>query len=433
VEDISLAAQGVPVLCYTSSSLRKRPRRRIGTEGISPVESPRINAMFGRTEIGLALDSRECVVLSSRRRGEVEETRHPALAQVREGEIRAVGQKAFRLVGKSRDVISVFPGRVEDPKILGGYLQRVVPRDTFIRRRLWASAPTGSGMQALFNLRHCFEGSIRPKETVLVPEILAAAVGCGFPVLRSEEDSHRARMVVHVGANRVSGGVFVDGGLAGLVVKEGGWDQLTREVQENLQFRLGATLGFTTYFKVVRSLSRTYFERTAKQPGVKTPAPSAGEPRVELALQEEDALGELGPEPATPTNLRAFNEHGLIEYFVEDEVVSRSIDLQLRSFLFDIEKVVFGCFARLRNDGRGEIASDLFSDRVMVCGDVFFDAGQLSQHFVRLSRFRFETTNGNAVARGLRRILASTGPSKAGYRDLSRSIHDESRFLASAV
>lgn len=396
--------------------------------------------MFGRTEIGLALDSRECVVLASRRKGEVEETHHPALAQIRQGEIRAVGQKAFRLVGKSRDVVSVFPGRVEDPKILGGYLQRVVPRDTFLRRRLWASAPTGSGMQALFNLRHCFEGSIRPKETVLVPEILAAAVGCGFPVLRSEEESHRARMVVHVGANRVSGGVFVDGGLAGLVVKEGGWDQLTREVQENLQFRLGATLGFTTYFKVVRSLSRTYFERTSKPPGsaktataTATATAAVSEPRSELTLHEEEALADLGPEPATPTNLRAFNERGLIEYFVEDEIVSRSIDLQLRNFLFDLEKVVFGCFARLRNDGRGEIASDLFSDRVMVCGDVFFDAGQLSQHFVRLSRFRFETTNGNAVARGLRRILASSGPTKSGYRELSRVIHDESRFLASAV
>jgi hypothetical protein len=390
--------------------------------------------MFGRGEIALALDSRECVVLATRRRGEVEETHHPALAQVRGGEIRAVGQKAFRLVGKSRDVVSVFPGRVEDPRILGGYLQRVVPRDTFLRRRLWASAPTGSGLQTLFNLRHCFEGSIRPKETVLVPEILAAAVGCGFPVLRSEEDSHRARMVVHVGANRVSGGVFVDGGLAGLVVKEGGWDQLTREVQENLQFRLGTTLGFTTYFKVVRSLSRTYFERTSKQPGsVKTAPNVESAPGSDLALPTDDSLADLGPEPATPTNLRAFNERGLIEYFVEDEIVSRSIDLQLRSFLFDLEKVVFGCFARLRNDGRGEIASDLFADRVMVCGDVFFDAGQLAQHFVRLSRFRFETTNGNAVARGLRRILASTGPLKSGYRELSRAIHDESRFLASAV
>jgi actin-like ATPase involved in cell morphogenesis len=162
--------------------------------------------MFGRHEIGLALDSRECVVLATRRRGEIEETHYPALAQVREGEIRAVGQKAYRLVGKSRDVVSVFPGRLEDPKILGGYLQRVVPRGTFLRQRLWASAPTGSGTQTLFNLRHCFEGSIRPRETVLVPEILAAAVGCGFPVLRVEEDSHRARMVVHIGADRLSGG-----------------------------------------------------------------------------------------------------------------------------------------------------------------------------------------------------------------------------------
>ncbi len=392
--------------------------------------------MFGRKEIGLALDSRECVVLSTRRRGEIEETHYPALAQVKGGEIQAVGQRAYRLVGKSRDVVSVFPGRVEDPKILGSYLQLVVPRGSFVRQRLWASVPTGSGMQSLFNLRHCFEGSIRPKETVLVPELVAAAVGCGLPVLRSDEDSHRARMVIHVGTSRISGGVFVDGGLTGLIVKEGSWDQLVREVQENLQFRLGATLGFNTYFKVVRSLSRNYFERNAVRSGLAKPAPPVlkeVKEATEIALPGYEGASEVAGEPSTPTNLRTFNERGLIEYVVEDETVSHAIDVQLRGFLFDLEKVAFGCFARLRNDGRGEIASDLFSDRVMVVGDVFFDSGHLAQHLVRLSRFRFETSNGNAVARGLRRILASTAPQKNAYRELSRAIHDDSRFLASAV
>jgi hypothetical protein len=392
--------------------------------------------MFGRKEIGLALDSRECVVLSTRRRGEIEEIHHPALAQVKGGEIQAVGQRAYRLVGKSRDVVSVFPGRVEDPKILANYLQRVVPRGSFVRQRLWASVPTGSGMQTLFNLRHCFEGSIRPKETVLIPELVAAAVGCGLPVLRSDDDSHRARMVIHVGASRISGGVFVDGGLTGLIVKEGSWDQLVREVQENLQFRLGATLGFNTYFKVIRALSRNYFERTAARPGAAKPAPPVlkeVKEATELALPGHDEALDVAGESSTPTNLRTFNERGLIEYVVEDETVSHAIDVQLRGFLFDLEKVVFGCFARLRNDGRGEIASDLFSDRVMVVGDVFFDSGQLAQHFARLSRFRFETSNGNAVARGLRRILSSTAPQKNAYRELSRAIHDDSRFLASAV
>lgn len=392
--------------------------------------------MFGRKEIGLALDSRECVVLSTRRRGEIEETHHPALAQVKGGEIQAVGQRAYRLVGKSRDVVSVFPGRVEDPKILANYLQRVVPRGSFVRQRLWASVPTGSGMQTLFNLRHCFEGSIRPKETVLVPELVAAAVGCGLPVLRSDDDSHRARMVIHVGASRISGGVFVDGGLTGLIVKEGSWDQLVREVQENLQFRLGATLGFNTYFKVVRSLSRNYFERIAVRSGQAKPAPPAlkeVKEATEIVLPGYEGASEVAGESSSPTNLRTFNERGLIEYVVEDETVSHAIDVQLRGFLFDLEKVVFGCFARLRNDGRGEIASDLFSDRVMVVGDVFFDSGQLAQHFARLSRFRFETSNGNAVARGLRRILSSTAPQKNAYRELSRAIHDDSRFLASAV
>ena len=72
--------------------------------------------MFGLKEIGLALDSRDCVVLTQRGHGEIDEHHHPALAQVRGDEIRAFGQRAYRLVGKSKDVVAVFPGRVEDPK-----------------------------------------------------------------------------------------------------------------------------------------------------------------------------------------------------------------------------------------------------------------------------------------------------------------------------
>lgn len=392
--------------------------------------------MFRVKEVGLALDSRECVVLTNRRRGELEELHYPALAQVRGSEIRAVGQRAHRLVGKSRDVITVFPGRVEDPMILGDYLQRVVPRRAKLeRRRLWASVPTGTGVQSLYDLRHCFEGSLAPKETVLVPELLAAAVGCGFPVLRSEDDSHKARMVIHLGTSRMSAGVFVDGGLTGLVVKEGSWDLLAREVQETLQFRLGATLGYNTFFKVIRTLSRSFFERKAVRaaggPAVapaSDPAPSS-DPPSQLAELDPDAPGEI----AAPANLRSFNERGLIEYVIEDESVSRAIDLQLKTLLFNLEKVVFGSFAKLRSEGRGEIASDLFSDRVLLCGDVFFDPAALAQYFTRLSRFRFEATNGHAVARGLRKIMTSEGAYKLAYRDLARTMNEESRFLTSTI
>ena len=389
--------------------------------------------MFRVKEVGLALDSRECVILTKRRRGELEELRYPALAQVRDAEIRAVGQRAYRLVGKSRDVVTVFPGRVEDPVILGDYLQRVVPRRSKLeRRRLWASVPTGAGFQSLYDLRLCFEGSLGPKETVLVPELLAAAVGCGLSVLRFEDDSHKAKMVIHLGASRMSAGVFVDGGLTGLVVKEGSWDVLAREVQETLQFRLGTTLGYNTFFKVVRCLSRSFFERKAAQlsavhGGNDTPAvidlPS------QLAELDPDAPGEITP----PANLRSFSERGLIEYVVEDETVSRAVDLQLKTLLFNLEKVVFGSFAKLRSEGRGEIASDLFSDRVMLCGDVFFDPAALTQYFTRLSRFRFVSTNGHAVARGLRKIMTSERAHKQAYRELAKTIHDESRFLTSTI
>lgn len=402
--------------------------------------------MFGTKEIGIALDSRECVVVAQKRRGELEELRYPALAQIRGNEIRAVGQRAYRLVGKSRDVVSVFPGRIEDPLILGGYLRQVVPRRSSLQRqRLWATVPTGSGLQSLLNLKSCLEGSVSPRDIVLVPELLAAAVGAGFPVLRGEEDSHRARMIIHLGGSRIAAGVFVDGGLTGLVVREGCWDQLVREVQENLQFRLGTNLGLNTFFKVVKSLSRSFFDRhggfpTNRAPITGEPGPGLSEKSAstaheasELIPADSESAAELVSEISAPPNLRSFNERGLIEYVVEDETVSRAIDIQLKQLLFGLEKVVFGCFSRLRSEGRGEIAGDLFGDRVMLCGDIFFDPSALTDYFTRLSRFRFEAINGHAVTKGLRRILSSASPQRRSYRELSSNIQEDGRHVFASV
>ena len=91
--------------------------------------------MFRLNEIGLALSSRDCVVLTAKRRGEVEEQRTPALAQVVDSRIQSVGHRAYRLVGKSKDIVSVFPGRIEDPTVLGGYLERVFPANSIMQRR----------------------------------------------------------------------------------------------------------------------------------------------------------------------------------------------------------------------------------------------------------------------------------------------------------
>lgn len=392
--------------------------------------------MFSYQEIGLALDSRECVVLHARRRGDVEEQRTPALAQVSGREIRAVGQRAFRLVGKSNDIVCVFPGRLEDPLVLSGFLEIVVPpSSSWSRRRLWATVPTAASLQMQLNLRSCLDHSIRSKDIVLVPEIVAAALGAGLPILRHDDDSHRARMVVHVGSTRVTAGVLVDGNLASLVVRDGSWDRLVRDVQENLQFRLGTTFGFNTFHKVVRTLSKSFFDRQVNEAArIKTPVsqeipvtPLEGTPA------ELEPAGEVLPEVSAPANLRSFSERGLIEYVVEDETISRAIDLQLKNLLFAIEKVIFGCFAQLKGDGRGEIASDLFSDRIFLCGDVYFEPSALTRYFSRLTRFRFEAVNGHPVTKGLRRILTSDPIHKKNYRELSSTINETERLLLSRI
>lgn len=389
--------------------------------------------MFGTQEIGLSLDSRECVILTSRRKGEIEEARTPALAQVRATEIQAIGQRAYRLVGKAKDIVSVFPGRLEDPVVLGAYLERVLPRGSaFRRRRLWASVPTAASLQLQMNLRSCLEQSVGVRETVLVPELLAAALGVGFPVLRAEEDSQRARMVVHIGATRIAAGVFVDGSLAGLMVREESWDRLVREVQENLQFRLGTSLGFNTFYKVVRTLSRNFFERQLSEPSRPKP-PTPVEPPTNGESSELEPAVEALPELAPPANLRSFSERGLIEYVIEDDVISRSIDVQIKNLLFSLEKVIFGCFSHLRGAGRGEIASDLFSDRIVLCGEVLFEPTALARYFTRLTRFRFDAANGNPVAKGLRRILTSDVTSKKAFRELCAQIHEQEKLRFSAV
>ena len=396
--------------------------------------------MFSYQDIGLALDSRECVVLHSRR-GEVEEQRTPALAQVNGREIRAVGQRAFRLVGKSNDIVYVFPGRIEDPLVLSGYLEIIVPpSSSWSRRRLWATIPTASSLQMQLNLRSCLDHSIRSKDIVLVPEILAAALGAGLPVLRHDDDSHRARMVVHVGSTRIAAGVFVDGNLASLVVRDGSWDRLVRDVQENLQFRLGTTFGFNTFHKVVRTLSKSFFDRQVNDAGrVRTPpqqeipvSPPMSVP-VEAVPTELEPEGEVLPEVSPPSNLRSFSERGLIEYVVEDETISRAIDLQLKNLMFAIEKVIFGCFAELKGAGRGEIASDLFADRILLCGDVYFEPAALTRYFSRLTRFRFESVNGHCVSKGLRRILTSDPIHKKNYRELAETINEMERLRQSLI
>jgi len=75
----------------------------------------------------------------------------------------------------------------------------------------------------------------------------------------------------------------------------------------------------------------------------------------------------------------------------------------------------------------------ILTDRVMLYGDVFFDPSALSQCFIRLSRFRFESTNGHVVARGLRKIMTAERAHKQAYRELARTIHDESQFLTSTL
>src|SRR3972149_8321125 len=121
-------------------------------------------------------------------------------------------------------------------------------------------------------LRTCLDHSIRSKDIVLVPEIVAAALGAGLPILRHDDDSHRARMVVHVGSTRVTAGVLVDGNLASLVVRDGSWDRLGWGGQENHQIRLGATFGFNTFHKVVRTLSKSFFDRQVNEAArIKTP------------------------------------------------------------------------------------------------------------------------------------------------------------------
>ena len=386
---------------------------------------------FGYHEIGLALDSHDCVVLDSRRPGVVEERRMPALAEVRGKDVVAIGRRAYKLVGKSKEIVRIFPGRLEDPIVLGGYLEKVIPKTlSLARRRVWASVPTAASLQLQLNLLNCLDHYLHAKEIVLVPDLLAAAVGVGLPVLAGEESSHRARMIVHVSGTRIAAGVFVDGSLVGLTDREGSWDRVVREIQETIQFCLGATMGYNTFFKLVRRLSRTFFERQNGHTGARTSP--AGEPTREGESNLEPLNG-AALEPSGTSNLRSFNDRGLIEYVIEDENISRAIDYQLKTILLSLEKVIFGCFAQLRNSGRGEIANDLFADRIVVGGDLYFDPHALSRHLTRLTRFPFEAAPGNPVPRGLRTILTATKAQKQGYRAIARAIHDAERLHQSRL
>ena len=146
-----------------------------------------------------------------------------------------------------------------------------------------------------------------------------------------------------------------------------------------------------------------------------------------------EPVAEVLPEVNAPSNLRSFSEKGLIEYVIEDPVICRSIDIQLQNLLFALEKAVFGCFSKLRGDGRGEIASDLSSDRIVLCGEILFDPAALARYFSKLTRFRFEAVNSNPVAKGVRRLLTADSAHKKSYRDLAAYLNNQEQMSYSLV
>jgi len=212
-------------------------------------------------------------------------------------------------------------------------------------------------------------------------------------------------------------------------------------VQENLQFRLGTTFGFNTFHKVVRTLSKSFFDRQVNDAArIRTPpsheiplSPVSTAPPGEAVPAQLEPAGEVLPEVSPPSNLRSFSERGLIEYVVEDVTISRAIDVQLKNLIFAIEKAIFGCFAELKGAGRGEIASDLFSDRILLCGDVYFEPAALTRYFSRLTGFRFESVNGHSVSKGLRRILTSDPIHKKNYREIAGAINEVERLRLSRI
>jgi len=382
-------------------------------------------------ELGLILDSRECCFVLPRREGGFLEERLPAVVQLRGGEITAYGRRAYRLIGKSREIFSVFPGEVSNPELLGAYLRRLVGRRFLWGNGLWVVIPTAATKQLQINVSSVIVASLRIGRITLVPEIVAAALGAGFALQADAEDSHLGRMLVVLGGDRIAAGVFLDGDLAGLAVKGYGWNSVLRAIQDSVQERLLAPIGYATLTKLVRRWGATFFTREFEDRS--SPALSLPHHAEETEDDEETELALPGEPPRSLPKIRTLNEQGVLEYLFEDPAIQSAIDRELHAILIQIKRVLHSCFQTLKFGQRGELATDLFKHRILLTGDHYFDLDALARHLSSLTGFRFETLGGSPIGEGLRRILAAPPGLRRQYGELCGRINDREALTFSRV
>jgi actin-like ATPase involved in cell morphogenesis len=375
-------------------------------------------------ELGLILDSRECCFVLPRREGGFLEERLPAMVQLRGGEIVAYGGRAYRLIGKSRDILCVFPGEVASPELLGSYLRRLVGRRLLWGNGLWVVIPTAASRQLQLNVSSVIVSALRIGNITLVPEIVAAALGAGFSLHPEAEDSHLGRMLVVLGGDRISAGVFIDGDIAGLAVRDQGWNDVIRAIQDSVQEKLLAPIGYTTFIKLVRSWGATFFAREFEDSGP-TALSLRSADTVEDEEEEEDSQAPLSVDQQRRRSLphiRSLNERGVLEYLFADPAIQSAIDHELHAILTQIKRVLHACFQALKFSQRGEIATDLFKHRILLTGDHYFDLDALARHLSMLTGFRFETLTGSPVGEGLKRMLAAPPGLRRHYRALCTQV-----------
>jgi hypothetical protein len=204
-----------------------------------------------------------------------------------------------------------------------------------------------------------------------------------------------------------------------------GWNDTIRAIQDNVQQKLLAPIGYTTFAKIVRTWGSSFFSRVFSDPGAGPAAAAAalGEEPPEEDSEELAPLDLPVPDGRGAPHIRSLNERGVLEYLIEDPAIQGAIDAELKSMLAQVKQVLHSSFQALKSSQRGEIASDLFKNRILLCGDHYFDLHALARHLTAMTGFRFETLGGTPVADGLRRMLAAPQAQRRYWHELCLRIN----------
>lgn len=208
-------------------------------------ENQGIHFRFWRRDLAIDLGTANTLIFMPKRGIVLQE---PSVLALRNGKVSAVGKKAYRMLGRTPEGITVVKplhgGVITDyemaRKMLENFLSRVLRRFPFLRLRLVITVPFGTTQ---VERRAVLSAGKRSgiKDTYLIEEPIAAAIGSGLPVAEP-----RGSFIVNCGGGVTEMAVISLGGIVLARSLRQGGETIDEVIQRHLFRRYRMQIGLTT-------------------------------------------------------------------------------------------------------------------------------------------------------------------------------------------